>query len=169
MTCTQIGKYAFLSRHDCRSQWISLAVSASVFSIWMNPEEFYPLDEDLTALSRLVGIKSKNITHIAKQNVKRKREFVYLARRVSPELASQVKALNIPGVYLQQEYRRYYPEGEIMAHVIGFTNVDDQGQEGLELSYNQWLQGDQGKKWVIKDRPAAPFQCKTVQDQKPGT
>ena len=64
----------------------------------------------------------------------------------------KLNRLAIPGVYLQQEYRRYYPEGEVAAHVVGLTNVDDQGQEGLELAYNAWLQGEPGKKWVIKDR-----------------
>ena len=73
-------------------------------------------------------------------------------RSVPPSLADQVKALAIPGVFLQREYRRYYPEGEVMAHVIGFTNVDDRGQEGLELAYNRWLQGVPGEKQVVKDR-----------------
>ncbi len=146
-----------------------LAVSTLVYSIWMNPQEFYPLDEDLTQLSKLTHTKSKNILSLAKQNMKRKREFVYLARGMSPELANQIKALNIPGIYLQQEYRRYYPEGEMMAHVIGFTNVDDHGQEGLELGYNQWLSGEAGKKWVTKDRLGRVISdVQMVQDQKPG-
>ena len=122
-----------------------LAVSTAVYSVWMNPEEFYPLEEDLSLLAHLTSVKSKNIVSIAKKNLKTGREFVYLKRSMSPDLANQIKALNIPGIYLQQEYRRYYPEGEITSHVIGFTNVDDQGQEGLELGYNQWLQGEQGK------------------------
>jgi cell division protein FtsI (penicillin-binding protein 3) len=146
-----------------------LAVSTSVFSVWMNPEEFYPLEEDLNELSRLVDIKPTNITSTAKLNVKKKREFVYLKRSISPELASQIKTLNIPGIYLQQEYRRYYPEGEMTAHVIGFTNVDDQGQEGIELGYNAWLKGEQGKKWVIKDRIGRVISdVQNIQDEKPG-
>lgn len=146
-----------------------LAVSTAVFSVWMNPAEFYPLDEDLAALSRFTGIKSKNIVKLAKKNVKTGREFVYLKRSISPELANHIKGLNIPGIYLQQEYRRYYPEGEITAHVIGFTNIDDQGQEGLELGYNAWLQGEKGKKWVIKDRLGRIISdVQTVSDEKPG-
>jgi len=146
-----------------------LAVSTPVFSIWLNPDEFYPLDEDLASLVHLTGIKRKHIVDIAKQNLARKREFVYLKRSVSPELANQVRRLNIPGIYLQQEYRRYYPEGEMTAHVIGFTNVDDNGQEAIELNYNQWLQGEKGKKWVIKDRIGRVISdLQTIQDEKPG-
>lgn len=147
-----------------------LAVSTTVYSVWINPQEFSPLKEDLSALSRLLGLKSKDITQTVKQTAKKHREFVYLKRAISPELANQIKALNIPGTYLQQEYKRYYPEGEITSHVIGFTNIDDQGQEGLELGYNQWLQGEQGKKWVIKDRIGRVISdVQTIQDEKPGS
>lgn len=146
-----------------------LAVSTTVYSAWINPQDFSPSKEDLAALSQLLNLKSKDILNLAKLNLQKNREFVYLKRALSPELASQIKALNIPGTYLQQEYRRYYPEGEITAHVIGFTNIDDQGQEGLELGYNQWLQGEQGKKWVIKDRLGRIISdVQNIQDEKPG-
>ena len=100
-----------------------------------------PNKEQLAELGKLLGIKPKEIAKLLHFKVKKKREFVYLKRGLSPEFANQIKALNIPGVYSQEDYRRYYPEGEVTAHVIGFTNVDDQGQEGLELAYNEWLQG----------------------------
>jgi cell division protein FtsI (penicillin-binding protein 3) len=146
-----------------------LAISTTVYSVWINPQEFSPAKEDLLVLSQLLEINAKEIRETAKQNLKKKREFTYLKRSISPELANQIKSLTIPGVYLQQEYKRYYPEGEIAAHVIGFTNVDDQGQEGLELGYNQWLQGEPGKKWVIKDRLGRVISdVQNVQDQKPG-
>jgi len=80
------------------------------------------------------------------------REFVYLQRHVAPGLADKVRALSIGGVYLDREYRRYYPLGEISAHVVGFTNVDDVGQEGLELYYEDTLKGLDGSKRVIRDR-----------------
>ena len=73
------------------------------------------------------------------------REFVYLVRHMRPQDAAQVKALGIPGVYLLREYRRYYPAGEVTGHVLGFTSVDDVGQEGLELAYDQWLGGEAGR------------------------
>ncbi len=79
------------------------------------------------------------------------REFVYLRRQIAPEQAARVAALKHPGVYLQREYRRYYPSGEIAGHVLGFTNVDDTGQEGVELAFDQWLRGVPGSKRVLKD------------------
>jgi cell division protein FtsI (penicillin-binding protein 3) len=96
------------------------------------------------------GDKSKErVSHSAK--LVKKREFVYLKRGVNPELAKSVENLNITGVYLEREYKRYYPESETAAQIIGFTNIDDQGQEGLELAYNQWLRGFPGKERVLKD------------------
>ncbi len=80
------------------------------------------------------------------------REFVYLKRHVSPELAKQINELDIFGVNLQKEFKRYYPAAEVAAHLIGFTNVDDSGQEGLELAYDDWLRGIPGEKRVLKDR-----------------
>jgi len=85
------------------------------------------------------------------------REFMYLKRHASPELAAKVMALHIPGLALQDEYRRYYPAGEVAAHVIGFSDVDDNGQEGIELAFNDWLKGEPGKKRVIRDRLGRVF------------
>jgi len=79
------------------------------------------------------------------------REFLYLERAMPPEEAAHVKGLGIPGVYLQREYRRYYPAGEVTGHVVGFTTIDDQGQEGLELGYDQLMNGEDGAKRVIQD------------------
>ena len=82
----------------------------------------------------------------------RTRNFVYLRRGNPPEVTQQIANLKIPGVFFQREYKRYYPEAEVTAHLIGMTNVDDHGQEGLELAYDNWLSGKPGKKQVIKDR-----------------
>jgi cell division protein FtsI (penicillin-binding protein 3) len=129
-----------------------LAVSTTVYSIWINPKEFIAATPNLQALSALTGIDSKTILTMIQHDTLKHRGFAYLKRSVSPETASKIKQLAVPGVYLQEEYKRYYPEGEIAAHVLGFTNIDDIGQEGLELAYNQWLAGTPGKKLVIKDR-----------------
>lgn len=146
-----------------------LAVSTMVYSCWVNPKEFAPTKANLAALSTLLVVKPSDISLIATNRKNKNREFVYLKRALSPEIAKQIKALNIPGVYLQQEYKRYYPEGEVAAQVIGITNIDDRGQEGLELGYNQWLQGEPGKKWVIKDRLGRVISdVQTVRDEKPG-
>jgi cell division protein FtsI (penicillin-binding protein 3) len=146
-----------------------LAVSTSVYSAWMNPQEFQPQKKSLAELASLLEIKPKEILQIYQHNHSKKREFVYIKRALAPEIAKQVKALSLTGIYLQQDYRRYYPEGEVTAHVIGLTNVDDRGQEGLELAYNDWLAGEAGKKWVIKDRIGRIISdVEKVQEQKAG-
>ncbi|HMJ49518.1 MAG TPA: penicillin-binding protein 2, partial [Burkholderiales bacterium] len=100
-------------------------------------------------LAKLLEVDS---TEIGKRLHESDREFVYLKRQLSPEDATKVVQLGIPGVYLQREYRRYYPAGEVMAHLLGFTDVDDNGQEGLELAYQDTLAGKPGSRRVIKDR-----------------
>lgn len=146
-----------------------LAVSTKVYSAWINPQEFEPDTKDLLALSKLVQMNKSQVTTLLEKNRKKKREFVYLKRMLSPEVADQIRLLHLPGLYLQQDYRRYYPEGEVTAHVIGFTNIDDRGQEGIELAYNQWLQGEPGKKWAVKDRIGRVIaDVQTIQDQIPG-
>ena len=75
-----------------------------------------------------------------------------MRRRLHPDVAAEIESLKLHGVFLQKEYRRFYPAGEVTSHVIGFTNIDDVGQEGLELAYNDWLQGKPGLKRVIRDR-----------------
>lgn len=127
-----------------------LAISTPVDSVWVNPQELMTAHAEFPRLAKLLSL---DIDELQQRLMKRQsREFVYLKRRVNPDLAQQVKALAIPGVFLQREYRRYYPAGEVAAHVVGFTNVDDEGQEGLELAYNDWLQGVSGSKRVIKNR-----------------
>jgi len=144
-----------------------LAVSTPVDSVWINPSQFNAEPQDLTELCRLLDIPLVDLQQHLKQDPER--EFMYIKRRLNPALAAQVKGLNIPGVYLQREYRRYYPEGEIAAHILGFTNIDDQGQEGLELAYNDWLRGVPGKKKVIKDRLGHIIaNLQVIQEPQPG-
>jgi len=146
-----------------------LAVSTMVYSAWLNPKEFSYSKSALHTLGGLLGMQGKAIVGMVALNKQRKREFVYLKRSLTPDIAKQIKTLAIPGLYLQQEYRRFYPEGEVTAQVIGFTNVDDQGQEGLELTYNRWLSGEPGKRWVMKDRIGRMISdVQMVQDQKAG-
>ena len=126
-----------------------LAVSTPVESVWLNPKEM-TTPVDYSSLAKLLHIHSKAIAK--KIHTNQQREFVYLMRQINPQLAKRIKALKIPGVYLRKEYRRYYPAAEVSAHIIGFTNIDDHGQEGLELAYEHWLRGVSGKKRVLKDR-----------------
>ena len=76
---------------------------------------------------------------------------MYLKRRINPDQARRILAHDIPGVFSQREFRRFYPQGEAMAHILGFTNIDDRGQEGLELAFDEWLRGKPGAKRVIRD------------------
>ena len=127
-----------------------LAISTPVDSVWANPRELLAARAQWPRLMRLLHLDATTLQrHLARRV---DREFIYLKRAVSPELAQQVVALAVPGVSLQREYRRYYPAGEVAAHVLGFTNVDDRGQEGIELAYEEWLRGVPGSKRVIKDR-----------------
>jgi cell division protein FtsI (penicillin-binding protein 3) len=97
------------------------------------------------------------------------KEFVYLQRHLTPELAEQVMALALPGVSLQREYRRYYPLGEVSAHVVGFTNIDDVGQEGIELMMEAQLRGAPGSKRVIKDRLGRIVEnVESIHEPRPG-
>jgi cell division protein FtsI (penicillin-binding protein 3) len=127
-----------------------LAISTPVDSIWANPQETLPARDRLPQLAVLLGMDQDELLHLLTERADR--EFVYLQRRADPTIAEQAMALNIPGINLQREYRRYYPMGEVTSHVLGFTNVDDAGQEGLELAYDEWLSGTPGAKRVIKDR-----------------
>ncbi len=127
-----------------------LAISIPVDSIWGNPRELADVRDQWPALARALGVRPADL----EQQLERRADsqFVYLRRHVDPPVAERVMALGLRGVALQREYRRYYPEHEVSAHLLGLTNIDDQGQEGLELAYDQWLQGVPGRKWVLKDR-----------------
>ena len=127
-----------------------LAISTPVDSIWANPSE---LLEGSKQLSKLAGLLSMDETKL-RQRIKKNnhREFMYIRRHVEPDLGEKVRKLAISGVYLQREYKRYYPAGEVTSHVLGFSDVDDRGQEGIELAYDDWLSGVEGSKRIIRDR-----------------
>jgi cell division protein FtsI (penicillin-binding protein 3) len=128
----------------------ALAISTPVESIWATPDELGDVqDAKIEALARALAMPAEEI----RQKIARKdRQFVYLKRQISPEQAAKVMALGVPGVFQQREFRRYYPAGEVMAHVVGFTGIEDQGQEGIELAAQSRLAGTPGSRKVIKDR-----------------
>jgi len=126
-----------------------LAISSPVESVWANPSDVKITAAQTKKLAELLGFKKDTIDKKLANNT---REFVYLKRRVSPELAAEIMQLGIPGVYLQREYKRYYPAGDVTAHLVGFTDIDDKGQEGFELAMNSSLSGKNGSRKVIKDR-----------------
>lgn len=127
-----------------------LAISTPVASVWFNPPLLREAKEQWPALARAVGVSTAYLRE--RVEAAGSREFYYLERQVRPEIARQVQALDIPGVNLQSEYRRYYPAGAVAVHVVGFTNIDGRGQEGLELAFDGMLRGIPGKKRVIQDR-----------------
>jgi cell division protein FtsI (penicillin-binding protein 3) len=126
----------------------AIAISTPVQSVWINPGEFVASLGQKKVLAQLLSISEKRITRLSTEGHKR---FAYLKRRIEPALAEQVAALDLPGLYFQTEYRRYYPAGEVAAQLVGFTNIDDAGQEGLELAYEGWLNGEDGRKRVVRD------------------
>lgn len=126
-----------------------LAISSPVESIWANPADTQATKDQVAHLATLLDLKPSEVaTKLAKQN----RDFIYLKRRISPELANHVMALHIPGVYMQREYKRFYPAGEVSAHLVGYTGSDEKGLEGFELQYQNWLSGKSGSRHVVKDR-----------------
>jgi len=127
----------------------ALAISTPVKSIWAIPDDVKATPAQLKALSGLIQLDSREL---ARRLSDADRDFVYLKRQIPPEVAARVAELAIPGVHQQNEYRRYYPGGETMAQVVGFTGVDDAGQEGIELAHQQLLAGAAGSRRVIKDR-----------------
>lgn len=129
-----------------------LAISVPAVSVWVNPQTFAPSPSQLKHLASLLSLPESWINSRLQKKRKTGSEFLYLKRRIASDVVQKIKELNSHGLYFQHEYRRFYPEGEVSAHVVGLTNVDNQGQEGLELGYNQWLSGSPGSKRVIKDR-----------------
>ncbi|SFN94167.1 cell division protein FtsI (penicillin-binding protein 3) [Candidatus Pantoea varia] len=132
-----------------------LAVSVPVNAIWADPKELHAgggvtLDSRWKALSDALSIPLDQLA--ARVNANPKGRFVYLARQVNPAISDYVKKLKLPGIHLREESRRYYPAGQVTSHLIGFTNIDGQGIEGIEKSFDKWLTGAPGERTVRKDR-----------------
>ena len=126
-----------------------LASSVLAPSIWAIPED---VDRDKAQLQRLARLLDMPLAELDKKLEDEDKTFVWLKRQVDEPVAKEIAALNIKGIYQRKEYKRQYPEGEAAAHVVGFTNVEDHGQEGVELAFNKTLAGKPGSRRVIKDR-----------------
>lgn len=126
-----------------------LAISIPVASIWVNPKIFNATTEQMTQLALLLNIPSSVLQK--KITAQKQHGFVYLKRSLPLEVVSKILSLHILGIFREKGYKRYYPEADAMAQVVGFTNVDDRGQEGLELAYDSWLRGIPGKVRVVRD------------------
>lgn len=150
-----------------------LAVSTPVYSVWINPRE---MPADARELAPLAGLLDMSVDDLRDLHARySERAFVYVKRRVDPDTAEAVLQLsksdraNFNRFGLQREYRRYYPSGEVFGHLIGFTNIDDQGQEGLELVYDSSLKGRSGKKYVIRDgKRRIVSDIEQIQPSRPG-
>ncbi len=127
-----------------------LAVSTPVTTLWGNPKELQAAKSRWPDLAKALGQDAATLSERLRSQASR--EFIYLVRGLTPEQGQEVLDLKIPGVYAQEEFRRFYPAGEVAAHVVGFTDIDDRGREGMELAYDEWLAGVPGKRQVLKDR-----------------
>ena len=144
-----------------------LAISTPVDSIWANPSKLAPAVDRIPELARVLGVDSQQLIRRVTRSMDK--EFLYLKRHLSPDQSQQVMALKLPGVDVQREYGRYYPAGEVAGHLVGFTNIDDEGQEGLELAFNHWLAGETGAKRVLKDRLGRSVEnVASIRPPKPG-
>jgi len=144
-----------------------LAVSTPVDSVWANPATLARVADRWDELAETLGLDAARLRKVAA--LAGQREFIYLRRRIPPDVAARVAALAIPGINLQREYRRYYPMAEAAAQLIGFTNVDDAGQEGMELARNDWLHGEPGARRVLRDRKGLAVEnVELLREPRPG-
>lgn len=144
-----------------------LALSSPVDSVWAHPGFLLQSGADLRPLARLLELEVEQLQERLQSRADR--EFVYLRRHVTPELAQAVMDLQLPGVSLQREYRRFYPAGEVAAHLLGFTNIDERGQEGIELAFDDWLRGESGAKRILRDRLGRPIRdVESLREPRPG-
>jgi cell division protein FtsI (penicillin-binding protein 3) len=144
-----------------------LAVSTPVESVWAHPGELLQAADRIPLLASVLGEDADDIQRRLSQRADR--QFVWIIRRIRPALADRVRQLDIPGVFLQREYRRFYPTAEVSAQVVGITNIDEVGQEGLELAYDNWLTGRTGLKRVIQDRKRRVVEdVELIREAEPG-
>ncbi len=144
-----------------------LAVSTPMVSLWANPKVLVESRENTVKLARSLGMDSNDLLERVER--RRQREFMYLRRSMTPSAAAEILDLGIAGVHSRREFQRFYPAAEVTSHLLGFTNIDDRGQEGLELAYEQWLQGVPGARRVLKDRKGRIIKdLELVRSEQPG-
>ena len=146
-----INKHAFrgsiVDRHG-----YPMAISTPMDAIWVDPR-FVHLDSQFRHVLDMLNLPPQRQRELINKIRPRLGEsgFIYLKRQVNPYVSGKIEKMAVPGIHLQREYRRYYPDGEVAAHIIGFTNIDGKGQEGIERKYNQWLSGHPGKVKIWQD------------------
>lgn len=128
---------------------LPVAVSTPVVSLWVNPKQFLAGGGNVAELARMAAVDGADLAQKLQKNAQR--DFLYVKRHMAPEEANAILGKDLEGLYGMTEYQRFYPEGETLSHIIGFTDLDDKGKEGLELSYDDWLRGEPGSRKVVKD------------------
>ena len=126
-----------------------LALSSPMESVGINPAKLLNQFSKVDQLAEVLDLNADKLKQIITSH--KDKYFLYVKRRITPAVADSVRALDVDGVTFRTEFKRFYPTGEVFGNVVGFTNIDDQGQEGLEQTYDQWLTGVSGKKTVVKD------------------
>ena len=126
-----------------------LAISTPVESLWARPAELSLTGVQRAQLAKVLEVSPQELE---KRLARKTRGEFSVRRPVTPEQAAKITAMGVPGLHLRREFRRYYPAGEVAAHVVGFTNVDDLGQEGVERAYQDWLAGREGRRRILRDR-----------------
>lgn len=126
-----------------------LAISTPVYSVWADPQKALENSAGIEQVAQMLNMKSADL--IKKLSARKDKRFVYIKRHVLPDVVKSMLDKKISGIDLKREYRRYYPAGEMSSHLVGLTNIDDQGLEGVELAYDDWLRGVPGKKRVLID------------------
>ncbi|MBX2824294.1 MAG: penicillin-binding protein 2 [Gammaproteobacteria bacterium] len=128
-----------------------LAVSTPIDSVWAVPADVLEHSVRLAELAQTLSLDELALREKLQRAAAQKKEFAYIQRHIRPDVAEAVDALEIPGVAMLREYRRYYPSGRAAAHVVGFTDIDDRGREGMEMAYEDWLSGKPGVRRVVRD------------------
>lgn len=144
---------------------VPLAISTPVESVWVNPQHFKVEEQEkFRQITKLLKLPIKKTNSLLNANDSKR--FAYLKRRVNPVLINKIKNLQVKGVYFEREFKRFYPSGAVSAHVVGFTDIDDVGQEGMERAYEQSLKGTAGKKRIIRDGRRRAINDKDIENIK---
>lgn len=126
-----------------------LALSTPVASVWVDPKILSGYPQASRTLAQTLSLSEPGLVQRVEVNADKR--FLFVQRSILPELAAKVESLALPGVYIKDEYKRYYPAGETTAHLVGYTDIDDKGQDGIEYIYDGWLTGKPGRQQIIKD------------------
>ncbi len=129
----------------------ALAISTPIQSVWGDPRSLAQQPAAMREVAALLDLDPADLQKRIETASKQAKEFLYVKRHVTPAIAEQVMDLRVSDLSLQREFRRYYPSGHAASHVVGFTDIDDVGREGLELAYNDWLKGQPGLRRVVRD------------------